>query len=311
LTKREKEKFVAQERVQTQRIREHVASLATGIGERNLYQYDHLVAAASFIDRSWTALGYQVKEQIYEAKGLRFANLEVELTGTDKPEEIIIIGGHYDTHRKSPGANDNGSAMAALFELARAFAAKRLSRTLRFVAFTNEERPFTRTPEMGSRVYARRCRERGEKIRAMVCLETIGYCSEQKGSQRLSLMGLLLPRRGNFIALVGNSRSKGLLCDVHRLFDLHSDVPCKALTLPTNFPGAWSSDHWSFWKEGYPAIMVTDTAPLRYRHYHTPEDTPEKVSYDFLAKVIDALEQVTGNLGGVPGISRSYGTASG
>lgn len=283
---------MAQESIRTQRIREHITTLAYDIGERNLYRYDRLAAAANFIDRSWTALGYHVEQQLYETKGLRFANLEVELTGTDRPEEIIIVGAHYDTHRKSPGANDNGSAIAALFELAHAFGGKTFPRTLRLIAFTNEEHPFTRTSEMGSRVYARRCRERGEKIKAMICLETIGYCSEQKGSQRLSFMGLLLPRRGNFIALVGNNRSKELLRETHRLFSSRPDLPCESLTLPTNFPGAWSSDHWSFWKEGYPAVMVTDTAPLRYPHYHTPRDTPEKVSYDFLTRVIDGLEAV-------------------
>jgi Zn-dependent M28 family amino/carboxypeptidase len=281
-----------QERMRTERIREHITTLASNIGERNLYQYDGLAAAATFIDQSWSALNYQVKQQFYEAKGLQFANLEVELTGTDRPEEIIIVGAHYDTHQGSPGANDNGSAIATLLELARAFSGKTFLRTLRLVAFTNEERPFTRTAEMGSRVYARRCRERGEKIRAMICLETIGYCSEQKGSQRLSFRGLLLPRRGDFITIVGNNRSKELLRKTHRLFSSRPDLPCEALTLPTNFPGAWSSDHWSFWKEGYPALMVTDTAPLRYRHYHTPEDTPEKVNYDFLTRVVDGLEAV-------------------
>lgn len=254
---------MAQERIRTQRIREHITTLASDIGERNLYRYDQLAAAADFIDRSWGALGYQVKQQLYEARGLWFANLEVELTGTDSPEEIVIIGAHYDTHRKSPGANDNGSAIAALLELAHAYAGKNFPYTVRLVAFTNEKRPFTRTNEMGSRVYARRCRERREKIRAMICLETIGYCSEQKGSQQLSFMGLLLPRQGDFIALVGNTRSKELLRETHRLFSLHPNLPCKSLTLPTNFPGAWSSDHWSFWKEGYPPVMVTDTAPLR------------------------------------------------
>jgi hypothetical protein len=149
---------------------------------------------------------------------------------------------------------------------------------------------------MGSRVYARRCRERGENIVAMVCLETIGFSSDKKGSQRLSLMGLLLPTRGNFIALVGNAGSKMLLTELDRLFREKADVPSKAITLPTNFPGAWSSDHWSFWKEDYPAVMITDTAPLRYRQYHTPEDTPEKINYEFLTRVVDGLEKAVGEL---------------
>jgi Zn-dependent M28 family amino/carboxypeptidase len=281
---------MAQETQRTERLREHIAQLASEIGERNLYRYKNLQATARFIEHGWHELGYSVSRQVYEAKELQFANLEIEIRGTSKPEEIVIVGAHYDTHKKSPGANDNGSGIAALLELARAFSGKRLPRTLRFVAFTNEERPFTRTTEMGSRVYAQRCHKRKEEISAMICLETIGYCSEQKGSQRLSFKGLLLPRRGNFIALIGNHRSKALLRDTSRLFRSRCDVPCKALTLPTNFPGAWSSDHWSFWKEGYPAVMLTDTAPLRYSYYHTPKDTPEKVSYDFLTRVVNGLE---------------------
>lgn len=288
---------MAQEALRTERMREHIAILACDIGERNLNRYDRLQAAAGFIENAWGELGYQVSRQVYEARELQLSNLEIEIRGTNKPEDIITVGAHYDTHLKSPGANDNGSGIAALLELARAFAGKRLSRTLRFVAFTNEEQPFTRTSKMGSRVYARRCRERREEIKAMISLETIGYCSEQKGSQRLSFMGLLLPRRGNFIALIGNNPSKGLLSNVHRLFSLRRDVRCKALTLPTNFPGAWSSDHWSFWKEGYPAVMVTDTAPLRYPYYHSPQDTPEKLSYDFLTNVVDGLEAVITGLG--------------
>lgn len=279
------------------RLQDHVGKLASEIGERNLYQYEHLQAAADYIESCLGHFGYTVSRQVYEARERQFYNLEVEIPGTEKPDEVVILGAHYDTDRKSPGANDNGSAIAALLELARAYAGKGFSRTLRIVAFTNEESPFTRTSSMGSRVYARRCRERQENIVAMVCLETIGFSSEEKGSQRMSLMGLLLPTRGNFIALVGNSDSKNLLSELDQLFREKSEVPSKALTLPTNFPGAWSSDHWSFWKEDYPAVMVTDTAPLRYRQYHTPEDTPEKVNYEFLTRVVDGLERVVGELG--------------
>jgi hypothetical protein len=131
-------------------------------------------------------------------------------------------------------------------------------RTLRFVAFTNEERPFTRTKHMGSRVHARNCRQRGDKIIAMLCLEMLGCYSEQLGSQRLSFRGLLLPRQGNFLALVGNRFSKPLLLEVNELLLRETSLRTAAVTLPTYFPGAWSSDHWSFWREGYPAVIATD-----------------------------------------------------
>lgn len=264
-----------------QRLRRDVKILAEDIGERNIYRYEQLQLAADFIEHTLADSGYQVARQTYIARDRAFSNLEAEIRGEENPNEIILVGAHYDTARNSPGANDNGSAIAALFELARQFAGKRLSRTLRFVAFTNEEHPFTRTPWMGSRVYARRCRERGENIRAMICLETIGYCSDRKGSQRLSFNGLLLPSRANFLALVGNKDSKSLLHKVETSFRLHRKVRGKALVLPTNMPGAWSSDHWCFWQEGYPALMLTDTALLRYNYYHRSGDTPEKVRYDF------------------------------
>lgn len=141
---------------------------------------------------------------------------------------------------------------------------------------------------MGSRVYAQLCRERADKIYGMLCLETLGCCSNELGSQWLSFGGLVLPRRGNFLALVGDKRSTSLLhevsCDI-RDFGLNF----RSLTLPRYVPGARSSDHWSFWKEGYRAIMVTDTAPLRYRHYHKPSDTPDKLDFSWLTLVVASL----------------------
>jgi Zn-dependent M28 family amino/carboxypeptidase len=143
----------------TQRLREIIRKLAIDIGERNLYQYHNLKIAASFIENSFQTHGYVVSRQIYEVKNKEFSNLETQIVDTDRPHEIIILGAHYDTHRRSPGANDNGSAIAAMLELARVYRGKTFSRTLRFVAFTNEESLFTRKSDMGSRVYARRCRE--------------------------------------------------------------------------------------------------------------------------------------------------------
>jgi Zn-dependent M28 family amino/carboxypeptidase len=183
-----------------------------------------------------------------------------------------------------------------MLALARAFAEKDLSRTLRFVAFTNEERPLLRTAKMGSRVYARHCRERREQIIAMLSIETIGYCSEDRGSQWLSLFGLLYPSRGNFIVLVANIASRRLLGQCSDSFRRHADVDCQTATLPSFFPGAKSSDHWSFWKEGFPALMITDTAPLRYPHYHKPDDRPDKLRYDFLDDVVEGLQGVVADL---------------
>jgi acetylornithine deacetylase/succinyl-diaminopimelate desuccinylase-like protein len=155
-------------------LRQAVDALAGGIGERNVYCYPKLCEAAAFIEQSFRDAGYQPTRQEYQAGGRSFANIQAEIRGQDSPHDIIIVGAHYDTARGSPGANDNGSGVAALLALARSLVHKRSSRCLRFVAFTNEERPFLRTARMGSRVYARRCRERAENIKAMLSLETIG-----------------------------------------------------------------------------------------------------------------------------------------
>jgi len=278
------------------RLREDIGQLARDIGARNIYHYPQLVEAAGFIERRLREAGYAPARQEYEAKDKLFANIEAEVRGAVAPEDVVIVGAHYDTHRSSPGANDNGSGIAALLALARAFAQETVGRTLRFVAFTNEEKPFLRTRQMGSRMYAARCRERGENVVGMICLETIAYRSENFGSQHLSLFGLLAPARGNFIALVGNRRSRPLLADATHSFRRQSQVPCETFVLPTHFPGAWSSDHWSFWKEGYPALMVTDTAPLRYPYYHKRKDTIERLDYEFLAAVTEGVRGAVADL---------------
>ena len=150
---------------------------------------------------------------------------------------------------------------------------------------------------MGSRVYARRSHERGERIVAMLSLETIGYYSEAKGSQKYPFpFGLLYPSRGNFIAFVGNTRSADLVrACIHR-FRQEAQFPSEGAALPGAIEGVGWSDHWAFWQEDYPALMVTDTAPFRYPHYHSIEDTPDKLDYERLARVTEGLEKVIRSL---------------
>jgi Zn-dependent M28 family amino/carboxypeptidase len=279
-----------------ERLRHTVDRLGR-IGPRNIYRYAAPQQAADFCSSCLAEnVCAPVVPETYEARGKSFTNFSTEMQGGTLKEEIVVVGAHYDTHKNSPGANDNGSALAVLFEIARAFATVPQHRTLRFVTFTNEESPFTRTKHMGSRVYARNCRERGDKIAAMLCLETLGCYSERPGTQRMSFGGWLLPRQGDFLALVANRRSKALLRRVTETISTETDVRNRAVTLPTHFPGAWSSDHWSFWREGYPAMMVTDTGPLRYPHYHSVEDTPDKVDFEWLTRVTDAMVRVVRSL---------------
>jgi Zn-dependent M28 family amino/carboxypeptidase len=207
-----------------------------------------------------------------------------------------VVGAHYDSHRNSPGADDNASAVAALLELARAAIGWQPQRTLRLVAFTNEENPFTRTEYMGSQVYARACRENGDHIVGMLCLEMLGCYSESVGSQWLSFGGHFLPRCGNFLAIVGNRNSRTLLRRVSATLQDETSLRFCALTLPSQLPGARSSDHWSFWRRDFQAVMATDTARLRYRYYHTREDTPDKLNYTWITTVVEALGVVVKSL---------------
>ncbi|HEV3022775.1 MAG TPA: M28 family peptidase, partial [Pirellulales bacterium] len=124
-------------------LRRDVRMLAEEIGERNLRRYEKLVQAAEFIAKSLVEAGYErVERQTYEVRGRKCDNLEVELPGTEHADEIVVVGGHYDSVEGTPGANDNASGAAAMLALARRFAERKCGRTLRFVAWVNEEPPY-------------------------------------------------------------------------------------------------------------------------------------------------------------------------
>ena len=271
-----------------------MAHLAEEIGERNVFRRPRQLArAADYVEAEWAEMGYEVERQVYEVFGTTCCNLEAELRGTTSPEEIVVIGAHYDSVVGTPGANDNASGVAALLTLAREFSHRKPGRTLRFVAFVNEEPPCFQTEKMGSWVYARRCRQRGEKVTAMLSLETIGYYSDAPGSQQYPpLVGLLYPSKGNFIAFVGNTRSRDLVRRVVGAFRRSEPFPSEGGALPQLIPGIGFSDHWSFCQEGYSAVMVTDTAMYRYPYYHEPEDTLDKIDFERLARVVRGLHAV-------------------
>jgi len=274
-------------------LRRTVTTLAGDIGERNTMEYRHLVRAAEFIEDALDDAGYTSVRQTFDADGQEVWNLVAELPGTRRRDEIVVLGAHYDSILGSPGANDNATGVAAVLALARAFADRRVERTLRFVLFVNEEPPYFQTDQMGSVVYARSCEERGDDIVAMLALETMGYYSDRDGSQRYPpLVGLPYPSKGNFIAFVGNVGSGGLVRRAIGSFRENERFPSEGAAIPGWLPGAGWSDHWAFWKSGYDAIMVTDTAPYRYPDYHRLTDTPDKVDFERLARVVAGLQDV-------------------
>jgi len=280
------------------RLKKHIAVLGEEIGERNLWRDGTLDATADYIEETLQAMGYAVSSQAFVAQGTSVRNLEAVLGGTSLAEEIVLIGAHYDTVRGSPGANDNASGVAALLEIARLLAAKPLARSVRFVAFVNEEMPFFYTWEMGSHRYARRAHERGDNITAMLSLETIGYYTDTEGSQQYPnpVYAWLYPDTGNFIGFVGNLASRKLVRQCLGAFRRHSAFPSEGVAAPGRMTGIHWSDHWSFWQEGYAAVMVTDTALFRYPHYHASTDMPDRLDYERLARVVAGLAEVTVDL---------------
>lgn len=280
------------------RLKQHIEMLAGEIGERNLWQYEALERSAAYIETKLKEAQYQPADQFFEVKRKKVRNLEAEVAGTES-DEIVLVGGHYDSVHSCPGANDNGTGAAAVLEMARLLAGRRFRRMVRFVAFVNEEPPFFQTGNMGSLMYARRCRERNEKIVAMFSMETIGYYSDAVRSQRYPFpFSFFYPDTGNFIAFVGNAGSRNAVREAIRSFREHTSFPSEGAAVPGGLPGIGWSDHWSFWKCGYPGVMVTDTATFRYPHYHLDSDTPDKVDYDRTARVVVGMTRVVAELAG-------------
>lgn len=293
-------------------LKKHIQFLAETLGERNMPHPENLEKAAAYFEKNFRDLGGKVSSQIYELKtGTWFSNsrqkdykprnIEVEFLGQVYSNEIIVVGAHYDSVIGSPGANDNATGAAGLLEIGEILSKKKMKRTVRLVAFVNEEPPYFYTKNMGSYVYAQRSRERGENIMGMISLEMLGYYSDQKGSQKYPFpLGLFKPGKGNFVAFVSNIHSKPLLNKIITHFRDHAEFPSDGAAVPQIIPGIDWSDHWSFWKFNYPAIMVTDTGPFRYPFYHTLKDTPDKIHYDRLARVVLGMSKAIENLANEP-----------
>jgi len=304
-----------EERTILQSLKKHITFLAGTLGQRNMFFPKNLESAAAYIEKSFRAQGYKVSSHGYilqkgfsslpsGSKEYVPRNIEAEIPGDVYRDEIVLVGAHYDSVIGSPGANDNATGTAGLLEIGNLLSGKKLKRTIRLVAFVNEEPPFFATKNMGSYVYAQRSRERQENIIGMISLETLGYYSDKKGSQKYPFpLGLFKPDTGNFIGFVSNLRSKPFLNDFIKRFRDLVEFPSDGVAFPQIIPGIGWSDHRSFWKFGYPAIMVTDTALFRYPYYHSPEDTPDKIHYDRLARVVSGLLKVIEVLANEPSSS--------
>jgi hypothetical protein len=271
------------------RMRAHVIAIASA--EHNMQEPEAYEIAALYGELQLVKAGFAVRRQSFDVKGTAVRNLDVEIRGSNPAAGIVVVGAHYDSVEGAPGANDNGSGVAATLELARLLADWKPVHTWRFVLFANEEPPYFHTQSMGSAVYARKCKADGERIVAMFSLETLGYYSDKPGSQRYPFpFKYVYPDRGNFVAFVANLDGRDLVRETVAAFRKSARFPSEGVAAPGILPGIDWSDHWAFEREGWPALMITDTAPFRYPHYHTANDTPEKVDYERLARVVRGLE---------------------
>lgn len=290
----------AQEKLRD-RLSEHVHTLAGVIGERNMHRYAELLRAADYVASEFESAGYRALQQGFTVHGKRVHNVEARTAGHAEAGGIVVVGAHYDSVRGSPGANDNATGVAGMLEIARALTGADAARGVRFVAFVNEEPPYSFTDDMGSQRYAERSAREGERVSAMLSLETIGYYRDDPGSQHYPFpFAHFYPSAGNFIGFVGNLRSRALVRRCVASFRAHAAFPSEGVAAPAWITGIGWSDHQSFWRAGYPAIMVTDTALFRYAEYHTAADTPAMVDYERLARVVDGLVGVVRDLAGAP-----------
>lgn len=273
-------------------LKQHVYTLSETIGDRSIFKYAKLQDAAEYITEQLRAYGYEVTFQEYLLHGKTVKNIIATKLSSNKNSDEIVVGAHYDTHA-NPGADDNASGVAVLLELARLLINVQTPSTIKLIAFVNEEPPFFKTENMGSRVFAHQAKIDNTKIRAMISLEMLGYYSDKINSQRYPpLLGFFYPNRANFISVVGNFSSKWLVKKTAETLQKTLSFPVESIATFGFIPGVDFSDQWSFWKENYPAIMITDTAFYRYKHYHKQTDTFGKLNYQNMGEIVSGLEAV-------------------
>ncbi len=282
--------------VDPERIKNDVTTLCSTTKPRNAKNIESLNEAANYISDEWLKLELEVDTQKYIADGNEYKNLICSFGPTDG--ERIIVGAHYDVCEEQAGADDNASGTAGLLELARLLKKHQpnLNYRVDLVAYTLEEPPYFRTKFMGSAVHATYLKDNKIPIKAMICLEMIGYFSDEKGSQDypIGLLKLFYPNTGDYISVVskfGNGNSK-LTRKVKKGIKRGANIDVTSVNAPASLPGIDFSDHLNYWKYDYPAVMITNTAFYRNKNYHEPTDLPETLDYERMAEVIKGVYNV-------------------
>ncbi|RHX78775.1 M28 family peptidase [Leptospira yasudae] len=272
-------------------IENHIKNIIKGGDFRNFYSEKNLRNSMYYIESQFALNKIESKRQSYKVNGTEYHNILASVG--PKNSEKIIIGAHYDVAGEQQGADDNASGVAGLLEIARILKQNenKLKYNFELVAFTLEEPPYFRTENMGSYVHAKSLSDKKEKVKFMISLEMIGYFSDEKNSQKYPnfLMGLKYPSKGNFIAGIGNSREEKLLEEMADTFKKENKIPFEYFSTDISVPGIDFSDHLNYWKFGFSAIMITDTAFLRNKNYHKSSDTINTLQFDKIKFVIDGL----------------------
>jgi len=274
-------------------LRAHVEFLADGKHFRNYQRLDDLNRVADYIHKQFDSTGGRVEEQKYKIDDQEFRNVIVRfgpLTG-----ELIIVGAHYDSYDGTPGADDNASGVAGLIELAKLIGKEKPATTVEMVAYTLEEPPFFRGKEMGSKIHADRLNQSGTKVKAMICLEMIGYYTDSPNSQEFPLpaMSAIYPSTGNFIAIIGSMKDgdRALVSQVKKSMTVPEGqgVPVYSMNAPASVPGIDFSDHLNYWAYGWNAVMISDTSFYRNKQYHDRGDTSDRLDYKRMAIVVGQI----------------------
>jgi Zn-dependent M28 family amino/carboxypeptidase len=273
-----------------------VRALAERFHPRDAGHVANLDAAAAWLATELAATGARVNEQTWVTDGATYRNV-VARVGPESAE-LVVVGAHYDVCEPLPGADDDASGVAGLLELARLLRERPPSGAVELVAYSLEEPPYYATPHMGSAHHAAALAESGVRVRAMLSLEMLGYFSDEPDSQRYpsAVLGWLYPARGDFIALVGNLGQTSLTLRVKGAMREAGTIPVESINAPQWVTGIDFSDHRSYWAQGFPALMVTDTSFYRNPNYHEASDTPETLDYARMAQVVSAVQRAVQSL---------------
>ncbi len=284
-------------------LKGHIVALAGAIGERRIGRGDSLAQSQAYIRATFLAIPHVNENQIQledvGASGAHAQNLSLEIPGDTR--SIVLVGAHCDSAPLAPGADDNATGVAATLEIVRRLAPAHFHKTLRFVLFANEEPPYFQHAGMGSLAHTEACRTRGDQIDAMLSLESLGYYADGAGTQQYPWpVGWFYPDRGDFVGFIGNLGSRALVREAIGTFRAAASFPSEGGALPASIPGVGWSDHWAFWQQGYPAIMITDTATFRNPNYHADTDTPATIDYGKFARVTLGVSRVVEELANRP-----------